>query len=137
MSANLQERLARVSQQFGTLKEGDIKDEIDDSPEAKHIRLDRCDVTGALLNDDSTGASGHDPNAAFQPYIATAEEVAAVGEVEAAGVVRTRTSPQVLDAAVTAAVNEAINDALMWRESDPPSQCIKLVDLCKSTLNHT
>lgn len=106
MSANLQQRLARVSEQFGTIKEGDLKDEIDDSPEAKHRRLD-----DSLINDDSVGGS-HDPNAAFQPYIATAEEVAAVGE-DSVG--RPRTSPH-LDAAVTAAVNEAIseiNEAMM------------------------
>ena len=111
MSANLQQRLARVNEQFGTIKDGDIKEETDlkDSDHDKvnepahkmrrlSVRLDRCEL------DDSTGA-GPDPNAAFQPYIATPEEAAAAAE-EAANT----TSPHVLvDAAVTAAVNEAIS----------------------------
>lgn len=104
ISTNLQQRLARVSEQFGTIKDSDIKDseeELEDEDESSpapklrrlSVRLDRCEIPNE--NEDSSN-----PNDAFQPYIATAEEVAAA----------TRTSPQVLDAAVTAAVNEAISD---------------------------
>ena len=117
LSVNLQQRLARVSEQFGTIKEGDLKlehhpEDIDHgSPHAKHARLTvRLDQDGNLINDDSTGTSHQDPNAsaAFQPYIATAEE-AAVAEAEAAG--QTRAS-QVLTAAVNEAISD-INEAMM------------------------
>ena len=106
MSANLQQRLARVNEQFGTLKDGDIKEETDlkdtddkvNEPARKmrrlSVRLDRCDL------DDS-----NDPNAAFQPYIATPEEAAAAAE----DVANTTSSHVLVDAAVTAAVNEAIS----------------------------
>ena len=109
MSANLQQRLARVNEQFGTIKDGDIKEETDlkdnddkvNEPAHKmrrlSVRLDRCEL------DDS--AAGPDPNAAFQPYIATPEEAAAAAE-EAAN---TTSSHVLVDAAVTAAVNEAIS----------------------------
>ena len=114
LSANLQQRLARVSEQFGTIKEGDLKvehhpDDIDHghgSPHAKHARLTvRVDQEGNIINDDSTGPN---TTAAFQPYIATAEE-AAVAEAEAAG--QTRAS-QVLTAAVNEAISD-INEAMM------------------------
>lgn len=98
MSANLQQRLARVSEQFG--KAEAVEDEDDKEPQPKmrrlSIRLDRCD--------DSSSPHG-DPNAAFQPFIATPEEAAALNE--ASGASRT---PHDLDAAVTAAVNDAISD---------------------------
>ena len=115
LSANLQQRLARVSEQFGTIKEGDLKvehhpDDIDHShgsPHAKHARLTvRVDQEGNIINDDSTGPN---TTAAFQPYIATAEE-AAVAEAEAAG--QTRAS-QVLTAAVNEAISD-INEAMMF-----------------------
>lgn len=97
MSVNLQQRLARVSEQFAN-KDNESKDEDEShSPEPKlrrlSVRLDRCDENSS------------DPNAAFQPFIATPEEAAAVSEVGQQG-----RTPHDLDAAVTAAVNDAISD---------------------------
>lgn len=112
ISVNLQQRLARVSEQFGgvvkeELKEDHIKEELDNEhgPQQKlrrlSVRLDRCEVPS--LSEDS----GPDPNAAFQPYIATPEEAAAAAA--AVGQARAASPTHVLDAAVTAAVNEAIS----------------------------
>lgn len=101
MSANLQQRLARVSEQFGKSDGGSVDggDEDDKEPQPKlrrlSIRLDRCD--------DSPSPHG-DPNAAFQPFIATPEEAAALNEANGGS---TRNE---LDAAVTAAVHDAISD---------------------------
>lgn len=118
MSANLQQRLARVNEQFGTIKDEDIKDDIIDhlkeaqdndkleQPPPKmrrlSVRLDRCDVH---LADDSS--SGPDPNAAFQPYIATPEEAAAAAED-----VAQTTSHVLVDAAVNVSLTAAVNEAI-------------------------
>ena len=107
MSANLQQRLARVNEQFGTIKDEDIKSEevMDkegcESPAPKmrrlSVRLDRCDALDT--------ESGPDPNAAFQPFTVTPEEAAAAAE----DVAQTTSQSHVLvDAALTTAVNEAI-----------------------------
>lgn len=103
MSVNLQQRLARVSEQFGTIKEGDLKDEdesLEQNPSKKirrlSIRMERCEVTGAMINEDS--GTSQDPTTAFQPYIATAEEISSAN--------KSRT----LNEAVNEAVNEAISD---------------------------
>merc|ERR1711953_413589 len=119
MSANLQQRLARVNEQFGTIKDEDIKDDIIDHLKAEDnqeppppkmrrlsVRLDRCDVQ--LAGDDST-SSGPDPNAAFQPYIATPEEAAAAAE----DVAQTTSGTHVLvDAAVNVSLTAAVNEAI-------------------------
>merc|ERR1712062_880752 len=118
MSANLQQRLARVNEQFGTIKDEDIKDDIIDHlkednqepppPKMRRlsVRLDRCDVQ--LAGDDST-SSGPDPNAAFQPYIATPEEAAAAAE----DVAQTTSGTHVLvDAAVNVSLTAAVNEAI-------------------------
>lgn len=109
ISANLQERLARVSEQFANSnKDGKDEDDLEDPDleESPHpsqpkirrlsVRIDRCNET--------------DPNAAFQPYIATAEEAA---NAAAAAAGPPRTSPHILDNALTAAVNEAISTDMM------------------------
>ena len=101
ISANLQERLARVSEQFANSnKEGIDEDELEDpdleeSPASKRIRIDQ----------------GQCDEASFQPYIATAEEAA--NAAAAAAGVTPRTSPHILDNALTAAVNEAISTDMM------------------------
>ena len=119
MSANLQQRLARVNEQFRTIKDEDIKDDIIDHLKAEDnqeppppkmrrlsVRLDRCDVQ--LAGDDST-SSGPDPNAAFQPYIATPEEAAAAAE----DVAQTTSGTHVLvDAAVNVSLTAAVNEAI-------------------------
>ena len=110
LSVNLQQRLARVSEQFGgqikaeDIKEDHVKEELDNGPKLRRLSV-RLDRAGEAMED-----SNADPNAAFQPYIATPEE-AAVAEAAAAAVGQPRSaSPtHVLDAAVTAAVNEAIS----------------------------
>ena len=101
ISANLQERLARVNEQFANSnKEGIDEDELEDpdleeSPASKRIRIDQ----------------GQCDEASFQPYIATAEEAA--NAAAAAAGVTPRTSPHILDNALTAAVNEAISTDMM------------------------
>jgi hypothetical protein len=109
MSVNLQQRLARVSEQFGTIKDEDIKDNDgggtdNDEPVPKlrrlSIRLDRLDVDGG-----SEDVYHH--NSSYLSEAVTAEEEEAIKT-------NTGSSPHVIDAAVTAAVNEAISDmALM------------------------
>jgi hypothetical protein len=95
MSANLQQRLARVSEQFAEKGQKDLEDQNEDrSPEAK---IRRC------------SDSNPDPNATFQPFIATPEEAAALEQDNNVGHQGHRT-PHDLDAAVTAAVNDAISD---------------------------
>ena len=111
ISANLQERLARVSEQFANkdgVKEEDLED-ADDLDESPHhpskirrlsVRIDsRCNEA--------------DPNAAFQPYIATAEEAANAAAAVSVSAGPPRASPHILDNALTAAVNEAISTELM------------------------
>ena len=101
ISANLQERLARVSEQFANSnKDGIDKEDLEDpdlkeSPASKRIRIDQ----------------GQSDEASFQPYIATAEEAA--NAAAAAAGVTPRTSPHILDNALTAAVNEAISTDMM------------------------
>ena len=97
MSVNLQQRLARVSEQFSNKDDKEEEDELSPEPKMRRlsVTLNRCDNQG----------QEDDPNAPFQPYIATPEEAAAVAQQQ-----QPRTSPHVLDAAVTAAVNEAISD---------------------------
>ena len=96
ISANLQQRLARVSEQFAKdgKEEEDLEDPDLEESQPKMRRIDRCPETES------------DPNAAFQPYIATAEEAA---NAAAAAAGSPRTSPHILDNALTAAVNEAIS----------------------------
>ena len=93
ISANLQQRLARVSEQFA--KDGKDEDDLEDpdleESQPKMRRIDRCPETES------------DPNAAFQPYIATPEEAAAAAAAAASG-------ETVVGLKLTAAVNEAISD---------------------------
>ena len=95
ISANLQQRLARVSEQFSTKDKDDEDSEHSPQPKMRRlsVQLNRCD-------------DSEDPNAAFQPYIATPEEAAAAAAVSQ----QPRTSPEGLTAAVNAAVHEAISD---------------------------
>ena len=101
ISANLQERLARVSEQFANSnKDGIDKEDLEDpdlkeSPASKRIRIDQ----------------GQSDEASFQPYIATAKEAA--NAAAAAAGVTPRTSPHILDNALTAAINEAISTDMM------------------------
>ena len=111
ISANLQERLARVSEQFAT-KDG-IKEEVsddlegdvdlDESPHPSQPKIRRLSVR------IDSRCNETDPNAAFQPYIATAEEAANAAAAVSVSAGPPRTSPHILDNALTAAVNEAIS----------------------------
>ena len=109
ISANLQERLARVSEQFAN-KDGKDEDDLEDhadlegSPHPSQPKIRRLSVR------IDSRCNETDPNAAFQPYIATAEEAA---NAAAAAAGPPRTSPHILDNALTAAVNEAISTDMM------------------------
>jgi len=113
ISVNLQERLARVSEQFANSNKDGIKDEddledpnadLDVSPHPSQPKIRRLSVRIDHRCNET------DPNAAFQPYIATAEEAA---NAAAAAAGPPRTSPHILDNALTAAVNEAISTDMM------------------------